>query len=107
MEDERYDETTLSWVGKATFKGMKPYGGKNCRYYEERVKLVDGETKLIQTWIDDQTARPVATGNDGTIALFTFDLAVPDAPLTLPDKFQTEYARWATELQPPKRLGRH
>ena len=106
MGTRRFDDTLFSWVNATTFRRPEGYRGKKCLYYNYEMPLVDGETLTIHAWIDAKTHRPWAWSDGTTVALFQFDLPVPEEPLSIPPDFAQTLQRYEAFYAPPKRLGR-
>lgn len=105
MGDQRFDAVTFAWVGKMTFKGMKPFDGKPCRYYEIEVPVIDDEKETLHAWIDGESLKPVAWSKGGYTAIFSFGLPLPAEPLVMPEKFRKELSRIGAFFAPSKKYG--
>ncbi len=100
------DNSTFSWVSKGTYKGMKPFKGEKCRFYETQIEIAEGENQTVYAWINDATLKPMAWSNGQLTATFSFDLPLPKEPLVLPARFTAELERALAFEAPPKKVGK-
>lgn len=107
LSAQRFDKTSFSWVNESNYRGMKAVGKTQGQYYRMEVKDSWGEITVYQAWLDPATRRPLALQvGDAELGTFTFDLPLPEIPISISGDFAVLLDRCEKAMAPRKSYGR-